>query len=130
MGARLRIALVSAGTAAVTAAAVLGAAAPASAKSETWLSAPRVVHARDVFLLTAWVGDDSGARPALVRLQVLGAHRRYQWLGQWQELHRTDHWDESSVFMLAEDHRGTVTFRAVVSDGYAVTSPVTVLVVR
>jgi hypothetical protein len=127
MPVKLSTALVSAGAAAVTAVAVLGAATPAFAKSDTQLSGPRVAPVRHAFRLTVSVGDDAGARPASGRLQVRGAHGRYQWLGPWHRLHRTDPDDESYAFTLTESHRGPVTFRAVVSGGYAVTNPVTVV---
>jgi hypothetical protein len=128
MPAKLRIALVSAGAAAVTAAAVTGAATPAFAKSDTQLSGPHVANARHAFRLTVTIGDDGGARPALVRLQLLGAHEQYHWSGTWCRLRLTDRAHESYAFILTEDQRGTVTFRAVVSGGYAVTNPVTVVV--
>jgi hypothetical protein len=129
MPARLRTTLVSAGAAAVTAVAVLGAATPAFAKSDTQLSGPRVAHARHAFRLTVSVGDDGGARPAWARLQVQGARGRYHWLGTWHRLRVTNRADESYAFTLTEGHRGTATFRAVVSGGYAVTTnPVTVVV--
>jgi len=128
MSAKLRTALMSAGAAAVTAAMVLGAVTPAFAKSDTRLSGPRVAHARHAFRLTVSVGDDGGAKAARARLQLLGAHGRYQWLGGWQWLRRTDREHELCAFTLTENRRGTVTFRAVVSGGYAVTNPVTVAV--
>jgi hypothetical protein len=128
MPAKRRTALVSAGAAAVTAVAVLGTATPAFAKSDTQLSGPRVAHVRQAFRLTVSVGDDAGAHPAQARLQVLGAHGRYQWFGPWHRLRLTSHWDESCAFTLTENQRGRVTFRAVVSGGYAVTNPVTVVV--
>jgi hypothetical protein len=128
MPARLRTTLVSAGVAAVTAVAVLGAATPAFAKSDTRLSGPRVAHARHAFRLTVSVGDDGGARPAYARLQVQGAHGRYQWLGTWHRLRLTSRADESYAFTLTEGHRGTATFRAAVSGGYAISNPVTVVV--
>ena len=128
MPARLRTALMSAGAAAVTAVAVLGAATPAFAKSDTQLSGPRVVHARHAFRLTVSAGDDGGARPAQARLQVRDAHGRYHWLGTWHRLRLTGRYHESYAFTLTESHRGTVTFRAVVSGGYAITNPVTVVV--
>jgi len=128
MPAKLRTALVSAGAAAATAVAVLGAATPAFAKSDTQLSGPRVAHARHAFRLAVSVGDDGGARPAWARLQVQGARGRYQWLGMWRRLRLTDPDDESYAFTLTENHRCTATFRAVVSGGYAITSPVTVAV--
>lgn len=37
-------------------------------------------------------------------------------------------WDEWYAFTLTENHRCTVTFRAVVSTGYAITNPVTIVV--
>jgi hypothetical protein len=128
MPARLRTVLVSAGAAVVTAVAVLGTATPAFAKSDSQLSGPRVAQAGHAFRLTVSVGDDGGARPARARLQVLGANRRYQWLGPWELLRRTSHWDESYAVTLTEHHRGPVTFRAVISGGYAISNPVTVVV--
>ncbi len=128
MPSKFRTALVSAGAAAVTALAVFGAATPAFAKSDTQLSGPQVAHLRHAFRLTVSVRDDGGAHPASVRLQLRGAHGRYQWFGPSQRLHPTDHWDESYAFTLTENQSTTVTFRAVVSGGYAVTNPVTVAV--
>lgn len=128
MAAKLRIALLSAGTAALTAAAALGAAAPAFAKSSTELSGPRAVQAGHAFRLTVWVGDDAGAEPASARLQQLGADGRYHWLGPWHRLRLTDANDESGTFTLTEGHRGTLKFRAVISRGYAITNPVHVAV--
>ena len=129
MATKLRTALMSTGVAAVTAAAVFGAAAPAFAKSDTQLTGPRVAQARHAFRLTVSVGDDAGAKPATARLQVLGAHGRYQWLGPWHQLRRTNPWAESYVFTLTESHRGPVTFRAVLhGDGYANTSAVRVVI--
>jgi hypothetical protein len=128
MSTKLKTALVSAGAAAVTALAVFGTATPAFAKSGTQLTGPRVAHVRHAFHLTVSVGDDGGARPARARLQVRGAGGRYHWFGPWRRLHLTDPDDESCVFTLTEDHRGAVTFRAVVSSGYAITNPATVAV--
>jgi hypothetical protein len=128
MPAKLRTALVSAGAAAVMGVAVLSTATPAFAKSNTQLSGPRVAHVRHAFRLTVSVGDDGGARPARARLQVLGANKRYQWVGTWQRLRQTDHWDGSYAFTVTENHRGTVKFRAVVSGGYAISNAVTVVV--
>ena len=128
MPAKLAAALVSAGAAAVTAVAVLGAATPAFAQSDTQLSGPRVAQARHAFRLTVSVADDGGARPVSSRLQVRGAHGRYQWLGTAYRLRRTDPDDESYAFTLTESHRGAFTFRAVLSSGYAITGPVTVVV--
>ena len=128
MPAKLRTVLMAAGAAAVTTAAVLGAATPAFAKSSTQLSGPRVAQARHTFGLTVWVGDDGGAEPASARLQQLGADGRYHWLGPWHRLHLTDFNDESYTFTLTENHRGTLKFRAVVSGGYAITNSVHVVV--
>jgi len=128
MSAKLRTALMSAGAAALTAVAVLGAATPAFAKSDTQLSGPRVAHTRQAFRLTVWVGDDGGVRPARARLRVKGAHGRYQWFGTWHRLHQTDRYDESYTFKVTENHSATDTFRVVVSGGYAITNPVTVAV--
>ena len=128
MPAKLRTALMSAGVAAVTTLAVLGAATPAFAKSDTQLSGPRVVDARHAFSLTVSLGDDGGAQSARARLQVLGAHGRYQWFGTWHLLRLTDRDDESCAFTVTENYRGTAVFRAVVSGGYAITNPVTVIV--
>ena len=128
MHAKLRTALLSAGTAAVTAAAVTAVATPAFAKSDTQLTGPRVVHVRQAFRLTVRVADDGGARIALTGLQLLGAHGRYQWFGAFHRLQRTNHWDESYTFTVTENHPGTVTFRVGVSGGYAITNPVTVVV--
>ena len=128
MPSKLKTALVSVGAAVVTAAALFGAATPAFAKSDTRLSGPRVAHVRHAFRLTVSVGDDAGARPAEVRLQVLGAHKRYQWFGPSHRLHPTDRWAESYAFTVTENFRTTVTFRAVVSGRYAATNPVTVVV--
>jgi hypothetical protein len=128
MLARLRTVLVSAGTAAVTAVAVLGVATPAFAKSDTHLSAPRVAHAGHAFRLTVWVDDDGGARTALTGLQLRGADGRYRWFGAFHTLRRTNRWHESFTFTVIENHPVIVTFRAGVSGGYAITNPVTVVV--
>jgi hypothetical protein len=128
MPARLRSAVVSAGAVTLTAVAVLGAATPAFAKSDTRLSGPPVALVGHAFRLTVSVGDDAGARPARTRLQLLGAHGRYQWLGSSQRLRLTGREDESFTFTLTESRRGTFTFRAVVGSGYANTNPVTVAV--
>ena len=128
MATKLRTAVLSAGVAAVTAAAVFGAAAPAFAKSGTRLTGPRVAQARHAFRLTVSVGDDAGAKRASARLQVLGAHGRYQWLGPSHPLRRANPWSESYVFTLTEGHRGTVTFRAVLNGGYATTNAVRVVI--
>jgi hypothetical protein len=128
MSARLRTALVSAGVAAVTVTAVVGAATPAFAKSDTQLSGPRVAHVRHAFDLTVWVGDDGGAKPARARQEVRGAHGRYHSFGPWRQLRLIDPDDESYAFRVTEGRRGAVTFRAVVSRGYATTNAVTVSV--
>jgi hypothetical protein len=120
--------LLSAGAAAVTATAVTGTATPAFAKSDTHLAGPRVAHVRHAFRLTVSVGDDAGARAVSARLQLRGAHGRYQWVGAWHRLRPTSRWSESYAFTVTEVRQGAVTFRAVVSGGYAVTSPVTVAV--
>jgi len=128
MSAKLKMTLVSAGAAAVTALAVFGTATPAFAKSDTQLSGPGVAHVRHAFHLTVRVGDDGGAKAARARLQVRGAHGRYHWVGTWHKLRLTDPDDESYAFSVTEDHRGAVTFRAVVTSGYATTNSVTVAV--
>jgi hypothetical protein len=128
MPARVRIALLSAGAAAMTAAAVFGAVTPALAKSDTQLSGPRVAQARHAFRLTVLVGDDAGARPAWARLQQLGARGQYNWYGPWHPLRRANRDDEGCVFTLTENHRESTTFRAVVSGGYAITNTVQVVV--
>jgi hypothetical protein len=128
MPSKLKTTLISAGAAVVTALTVFGAATPAFAKSDTQLSGPRVAQVRHAFRLTVSVGDDGGARSTSVRLQLRGAHGRYQWFGPWERLRVTNHWGESYAFTLTENHRSTATFRAVISGGYAVTNPVTVVV--
>lgn len=127
MHAKLRTALVSAGTTAAVAAAVLGTGTPAFAKSDTALSGPRAAHAGHAFRLTVSVADDAGARAVLTGLQLRGAHGRYQWFGAFHRLRLTSRWNESYTFTVTEGRPGTVTFRAGVS-GYAITSPVTVVV--
>ena len=128
MPARVRTALLSAGAAAMTAAAVLGAVTPAFAKSDTQLSGPRVAQARHAFRLTVSVGDDGGARPASARLQQLGAHGQYRWYGPWRRLRQADRDDETCAFTLTENHWESTTFRAVISSGYAITNTVQVVV--
>jgi cation diffusion facilitator CzcD-associated flavoprotein CzcO len=128
MPARVRTALLSAGAAAMTAAAVLGAVTPAFAKSDTQLSGPRAAQARHAFRLTVSVGDDAGARPASARLQQLGAHGQYRWYGPWRRLRLADRDDETCAFTLTENHRESTTFRAVISGGYAITNTVQVVV--
>jgi hypothetical protein len=124
----LKTALVSAAAAVAAAVTVFGAATPALAKSATELSGPRVAHPGHAFGLRVSVGDDGGARPVTVRLQVRGAHGRYQWFGPWHRLRVTNHWDASYTFTVTETHRESVTFRAVLGGGYAITNPVTVVV--
>ena len=128
MPARVRTALLSAGAAAMTAAAVLGAVTPAFAKSDTQLSGPRVAQARHAFRLTVSVGDDAGARPASARLQQLGAHGQYRWYGPWRRLRPAGRGDETCAFTLTENHRESTTFRAVISGGYAITNTLQVVV--
>lgn len=119
----------SAGAVAVTAVAVFSAATPAFAKVGDDLTGPRAAQAGHAFRLTAWVGDDAGAQPAWVRLQVLGANGRYQWVGTWHRLRVRDANDESYSFTPAEKHRGTVTFRAVFKGTYNFpTNPVKVAI--
>ncbi len=128
MRAKLKAALVSAGVAAVTAVALFGVATPAFAKSDTYLSGPRVAHAGQAFRLTVSLGDDAGARPALTGLQLLGPHGRYQWFGAFHRLHVNSRNSASYAFTVVEDRPCKVTFRAVISGRYAITSPVTVSV--
>jgi hypothetical protein len=128
MRANLRSALVAAGTLALAATAVLGAATPAFAKSDTQLTGPRAAQPGRAFRLTVTVGDDAGAHTAWTRLEQLGPHGRYQWRGTWHRLHLMDRDFEWYVFTPIESRRGTATFRAVVSNGYAVTNPVKVVV--
>ena len=128
MRVNLRNALVSAGIVAIAATAVLGAATPAFAKSDTQLTGPRVARAGHAFRLTVTVGDDAGAHLAWARLEQLGPHGRYQWRGTWHRLHPTDRYFESYVFTTVENRHGTATFRAVVSNGYAATDSARVVV--
>ena len=128
MRAKFRTALVSAGAAGVTAMAVLGAATPAFAKSDTQLSGPRVAQAGHAFRLTVSVDDDGGARTALTGLQLRGADGRYRWVGAFHRLRLTDRWNASYTFTVTQNHAGTVTFRAGVNGGYAITNPVTVVI--
>lgn len=128
MHAKLRTALLSAGTAAVTAAAVAAVATPAFAKSDTQLSGPRVATAGHPFRLTIRVDDDGGVRAALTGLQLRGAHGRYQWYGAFHRLQRMNRWNASYTFTVTENRPGAVTFRGGVSGGYAITNPVTVVV--
>jgi hypothetical protein len=128
MRAKLKTALVSAGAAAVTAVALVGAATPAFAKSDTYLSGPRTAHAGHAFRLRISVGDDAGARPALTGLQVRDSHGRYHWFGSFQRLHVTSRNTASYAFSVTENRHCTVTFRAVISGGYAATNSVTVVV--
>jgi hypothetical protein len=122
--------LAAAGASAITAVMILGAATPAFAKSGETLSGPGVVRAGHAFHLTVEVGDDAGAEPASSRLEVLGAHGRYQWLSTWHKLRllsaSPSDW-ESYSFAVTEKRPGTYTFRAVLM-GYPSPGPVTVLV--
>lgn len=67
-----------------------GAVTPAFAKVGADFSGPRAAQAGHAFRLTVSVGDDAGAQPAWARLQVLGAHGRYQWVGTWHRLRVQD----------------------------------------
>ncbi len=115
---KFRAALMSAGAVAVAAGTVFSAATPAFAKVGAEFSGPRAAQAGHAFRLTVSVGDDAGAQPAWARLQVLGSHGRYQWIGTWHRLRVKDQNDESYSFTPAEEHRGTVTFRAVLRGTY------------
>ncbi len=115
---KFRTALMSAGAVTVTAVTVLSAATPALAKVGSDFSGPRAVQAGHAFRLTVSVGDDADAQPAWARLEVLGAHGRYQWVGTWHRLRVQDQNDESYSFTPTEKHRGTVTFRAVLKGTY------------
>jgi hypothetical protein len=128
MSAKLVTTLLSVGAGAVTAAALLGAATPAFAKSDTMLSGPRTAQVRHAFQLTVWVGDDGGAQSASARLQARGANGRFQWVGTWHKLRLSDWDDEWATFVVTEGHRGVDTFRAIVTSGYAITNTVTVTV--
>ncbi len=126
---KFRTALMSAGAVAVTAVTVVSAATPAFAKVSDDFSGPRTARAGHAFRLTASVGDDAGAQPAWARLQVLGAHGRYQWVGTWHRLRVNDQNDESYSFTPTEKHRGAVTFRAVLKGTYNFpTNKVTVVI--
>ena len=127
---RLRTALATAGVTAIATATILGGATPAFAKSSETLSAPRVARVHHPFRLAVWVGDDAGARPAWSRLQVLGPHGHYQWVGTWHKLRGSggqDPDDETYTFTVTENHGGLYTFRAVITN-YLPPSPVTVAV--
>jgi hypothetical protein len=115
---KLRTALMSAAAVTVAAVTVFSAATPAFAKVGADFSGPRAAQAGHAFRLTVSVGDDAGAQPAWARLQVLGAHGRYQWVGTWHRLRVQDRNDESYSFTPAEKHRGAVTFRAVLRGTY------------
>jgi hypothetical protein len=131
MPGKLKTALATTGVSAIAAAAILGGAAPAFAKSSETLAGPRVASIRHPFHLAVWVGDDAGAKSAWSRLQVRAPRGGYQWLGTWHKLHgfgRQDPDDEAYSFTVTEYHRGAYTFRAVFSSGYLPTAPVTVLV--
>jgi hypothetical protein len=130
MPSKLKTALAAAGVSTVAVATILGGATPAFAKSSETLTAPRVAHVHHPFRLAVWVGDDAGARPAWSRLQVLGPHGRYEWIGTWHKLRgfgAQDPDDETYTFTVTENHRGVYTFRAVISN-YLNPSPVTVAV--
>jgi hypothetical protein len=130
MTAKLRTTLAAAAVSGIAAAAVLGGATPAFAKSSETLAGPRAALVRHPFHLVVWVGDDGGARPAMSRLQVGGQHRGFQWLGAWHRLVSTGEqppdWETYS-FTVIENHPGSYTFRAVIT-GYMATNPVTVIV--
>jgi hypothetical protein len=130
MSAKLTMTLAAAGVGAVTAVAILGTATPAFAKAGETFSGPGVVRAGHAFRLVVEVGDDAGAQPASSRLEVLGAHGRYQWLGAWHRLRllseNPSDW-ESYSFTVTERHPGTYTFRAVISS-YPSPGPIRVLV--
>jgi hypothetical protein len=128
MRAKLRTAGISVAAGAAAAAVTLGVATPAFAKSDTWLSGPRVAQARHAFRLTVSVGDDGGAQRAFARLQVRGAHGRFQWYGGWEKLHLTNQWSEGYTFSVADPRPGTETFRAILTGYYAPTNNVTVVV--
>ena len=118
MPSKFRTALMSAGAVTVAAVTVFSAATPAFAKVGDDFSGPRAAQAGHAFRLTAWLGNDGGVEPAWVRLQVLGAHGRYQWVGTWHRLRVQDTNDESYSFTPTEKHRGAVTFRAVFKGAY------------
>jgi hypothetical protein len=115
---KFRTALMSAGAVTVTAVTVFSAATPAFAKVAADFSGPRAAQAGHAFRLTVTVGDDAGAQPAWARLQVLGAHGRYQWVGTWHRLRVKGQDDESYSFTPSEKHRGAVTFRAAIKGTY------------
>ena len=118
MRSKFRTALMSGGAATVAAVTVFGAATPAFAKVSDELSGPRAAQAGHAFRLTASVGNDGVVQPAWARLQVLGPHGRYQWVGTWHRLRVQDPNDESYSFTPTERHRGAVTFRVVLKGGY------------
>jgi len=124
---KLRTTILVGGAGLTTAAAVLGAATPAFAKSDTGLTGPRAAQAGHPFRLVVSVGDDGGARQASARLQILGPDRKFHWYGSWQRLRidRADHDQESGTFTIRPAHRGTEVFRAVVT-GYLTTNTVTI----
>jgi hypothetical protein len=128
MRAKLRTAGISVAVGAAAAAVTLGVAAPAFAKSDTWLSGPRVAQARHPFRLTVSVGDDAGAEPVSARLQLLGAHGHFQWYGGWRKLHLTNEWSEGYTFTVTDWHRGSETFRAIFTRNYVPTNSATVVV--
>ena len=118
MPSKFRTALISAGAVTVAAVTVFSAATPAFAKVSDDFSGPRAAQAGHAFRLTVSVGDDNGAQPAWARLQVLGAHGQYQWVGTWHRLRVKGQDNESYSFTPTEKHRGTVTFRAVLKGTY------------
>jgi hypothetical protein len=132
MPAKLKTTLATAGVGAIAAAAILGGATPAFAKSSETINGPRVVRAGQAFRLTVQVGDDGGARPASARLQVRGPRGGYRWSGIAQKLRLTGaqppDWEQCS-FTVAENHPGTYTFRAVFTGNqYLPAGPITVTV--
>lgn len=126
----LKAALMSAGAVAATAVTVSSAATPAFAKMSAEFSGPRAAQIGHAFRLTVSVGDDASAQPAWTRLQVLGAHRRYQWVGTWHRLRVKDRNDESYSFTPAEKHRGAITFRAVLRGTYNFPTNTVTVVIR
>jgi hypothetical protein len=114
---QFRTALMSAGAVTVTVT-VFGAATPAFAKVAADFSGPRAAQAGHAFRLTVTAGDDAGAQPAWARLQVLGAHGRYQWVGTWHRLRVKGQDDESYSFTPTGKHRGAVRFRTAIKGTY------------
>jgi hypothetical protein len=130
MSAKLKTTLMTTAVSAVAAAAILGGATPAFAKSSETLAGPREALARQPFHLVVWVGDDGGAKSAVSRLQVGGPRGGFQWLGGWHRLLSTGtqppDWETYS-FTVTENHPGSYTFRAVIT-GYLTTNAITVIV--